>query len=148
MLTDTEIKKLQSTDAVRDKANDFIVRTKLKKWLDGLFVVSVIILRYLPEKQLEKIVKYDHINYLFQILNRFLWTAGAKPIIQKNEVEYMAVLSDGTQRYASPDEIRLNGLIKLLINNLFQFLSAEDVREVIKKEIDFHQPDYTLVKKA
>jgi len=148
MLTDTEIDKLQKTDSARDKANDFIVRTKLKKWLDGLFVVSVIILHYLPEKQLAKIVKYDHVNYLSNILTRFLWTAGAVPITKKNEYEYMAILPDGKQRYAEPDEIRLNGLIKLMINNLFQALSAEDVREVIKKEIDFHQPDYTLVKKA
>ena len=75
MLTETEIKKLMSPD--RDKANDFIVRRKFKKWLDDLYVVFVIILRYLPEKQTKKI-------------SRFCFIVSVKP----TRSEFIAMISD------------------------------------------------------
>jgi len=148
MLTDTEIEKLKKTDPVRDKANDFIVRRKFKKWLDGLFVVSAYILRYLPEKQLAKIIKYDHINQLSFILINFLWAAGAVPIIEKNDGNGVVVIPDHAPRPSTVDENRLNFLIKDLIEHLLYMLSAEDARSVIQHELDCHQPDYILVRRA
>lgn len=142
MLTDTEIEKLKEG---RDKANDFIVRRKFKKWLDGLFVVSVYILNYLPQKQLEKLIERDHINNLIFILLFFLGISGAVPITQVNG-EDVVIIPDRPQRYAEPEENLLRGEIKLLIYNLFTFLSNEDVREVIQTEINY-QPDYVLEKR-
>lgn len=144
MLTDTEVDKLKEG---RDKANDFIVRTKFKKWLEGLYVVNIIILTHLPQKQLAKLIKIDHINYLSNLIISFLWLLGAVPITQIEE-EYMVFLPDCPPRYAEGGELRLNGMIKLLINNLFQFLSNEDIRDVIQTEINRYQPDYALIKRS
>ena len=148
MLTDTEIEKLKKNDPARDKANDFIVRKKFKKWLDGLFVVSVIILQHLPTKQLVKIVKYDYVKQMGDILVKFLWVAGAVPLIKKNEYENVVVLPDHAPRSATVDENRLNCLIKDLIRRLFNMLSAEDVRSVMQQELNRYQPEYILVRRA
>lgn len=148
MLTDTEIEKLKKKDDPRDKANDFIVRRKFKKWLDGLFVVSGYILRYLPEKQLAKIIKYDHIDQLTFTLISFLLAAGAVPIIEKNDGSGVVVRSDHAPRASTVDENRLNSLIKDLIRQLFYMLSVEDVRIVIHQELDDYHPDHILAKRA
>lgn len=149
MLTDTEVRKLEENHGaqVRDKANDFIVRRKFKKWLAGLYVVSYLILRHLPPKQIEKMVTLRHIQNLIYILEYFLWVAGAVPIIQ-TEHEEIVVIPDHAPREATSEESLINGEIKLHIHNLFQKLSSEDVRRVMQIELDHFQPDYILVRRA
>jgi hypothetical protein len=142
MLTDTEIEKLKDG---RDKANDFIVRRKFKKWLAGLHVVNYAILRYLPQDQTRKLVKLEHIQNLIQLLVNFLGDS-AVPITQMNG-EDMVIIPNQPDRYAEPEEQMLNGEIKRLVDDLFQFLSNEDVREVIQNELNHYQPDYVLEKR-
>lgn len=147
MLTDTEIEKLEQNNP-RDRANDFIVRRKFKKWLDGLSVVFVIILRYLPERQTKKLITDSHIGYMSNILLH-LFSIMAVPMVKKTEHEYTVVLPNRPPRRAEPGEINLrDNYIKPLIHGLFRHLSAEDVRDVIENELGRNMPDLILVKKA
>ena len=141
MLTETEIKKLMSPD--RDKANDFIVRKKFKKWLDDLYVVFVIILRYLPEK--DKKHEHKHTIYMMDILLHLL-SILTVPIIQ-NGKEYTAVDRYKAPRPATPEEISLRFDTKTMVHALFRHLSNEDVLDVMQAELDRNQPEYMIVRK-
>lgn len=145
MLTATEIEKLKKFD--RDKANDFIVRRKFKKWLDNLTIVSGYILRFLPRRQLRRLIERRHINNLISVLLQFLAIGGAVPIVRKSEHEYLAIVPNHPPREANTEEIQIAGELKVLIFALFQFLSVEDVRDVIQTEISRHHPEYTLMKR-
>jgi hypothetical protein len=143
MLTETEIKKLMSPD--RDKANDFIVRKKFKKWLDDLYVVFVIILRYLPEKQTKKLIEHKHTIYMMDILLHLL-SILTVPIIQ-NGKEYTAVDRYKAPRPATPEEISLRFDTKTMVHALFRHLSNEDVLDVMQAELDRNQPEYMIMKR-
>ena len=147
MLTDREIEKLMQTDSPRDKDNDFIARRKFKKWLDGLFVVSVYILRYLPHRQLKKIITYHHIQEMIQILWSFVCIWGVVPIVQKDEHTYLALPRDSPPREAESIERLITGDLRLFILNLFTLMSAEDVREIMQTEVSRRHHDYVLKKK-
>jgi hypothetical protein len=75
----------------------------------------------------------------------FIGELGAVPITQISQKDYRVILLNCPPRYAEPEEFLLNGEIKLLIQKLLQFLSNEDVREVIQTEISRYQPDYVLI---
>ena len=119
MLTDAEFEKLKKTDP-RDKSNDFIVRRKFQKWLAGLCYVSVIILHYLPEKQIKKIIKQEHILHLCNILLH-LFSIMSVPMVQKSAHEYIAVVPYYPPRPATKEEIlMMDTFIKPLIYGLFR----------------------------
>jgi len=148
MLTDTELTKLANSGPIRDKANDYIVRKKFQKWLDGLPVVFGYILRYLPEKQIKRIITGSHIDYMINILLH-LFSIMTVPMIKKNEYEHTAIPLGCPPRKAEKDEIVFRDCyLKPLIHALFRHLSAEDGREVMQTELSRNQPEYIIVKKA
>lgn len=146
MLTENETKKLMVRGPTRDKANDFIVRRKFKKWLDGLHVVFVVILGYLPEKQVTKLVNYKHIHDMMDILLHLL-SIMAGPIVETRKNEFVVIRPYSAPMPATPEEVYLRGYIKTMTLSLFRNLSAEDVRDVIQTELSRNQPEYTLKKK-
>jgi len=148
MLTDKEVEKLKNRDPATYKANDFIVRRKFQKWLDGLFVVSTIILRYLPERQLKRLTMHDHIIELGQILIQFLDIYGAVPIIQKSEWEHTVVIPNHAPRCADSNEIDASDQIMYLISMLFLRLSEQYVLKAMQEELDHYHPEYIIVKRA
>jgi len=148
MLTETELKKLANSGPVRDKANDYIVRKKLQRWLDGLPIVFAYILRYLPERQIKRIITNSHIINMADILLH-LFSIMTVPMIRRNENEYTAVPLDHPPRIAEKEEIMFrDNYLKPLIYALFRHLSAEDVRAVMQVELSRNQPEYIIVKKA
>lgn len=142
MLTETETKRLMQPGEPRDKMNDFIVRKKLAKWLDGLYVVFVIIFRYLPEKQLKKLITREHFRYLIDILLH-LFSISTVPMI-KNGDEYIAVDRYRAPRPATQEEIYLNGYIKSMIHALFHHLSPEDAIAVMDEELARNHPEHMI----
>lgn len=148
MLTDREIEKLDKRDPTTSKANDYIVRRKFKKWLDGLYVVDVHILWHLPPRQLLKLIKYEHISHLANIIFTSLTILGAVPITQTREEGYYVVtLPNRPPRPADNYEVQLNEQITTLIFNLFGFLSSDDTYELTRDVISEKMPDYAIVKK-
>lgn len=148
MLTDTEIKKLQEDHGKksRDKANDFIVRRKFKRWLAGLFVVAVYIVPKLPQRQLKKMITKDHIKHLIFILDLFLSIWGVVPL--KHDIHgALVILPNRPPREATGEEALITGWLKHFIHNLFQHLSPEDVRDVMQWEINHYHPGYALTKR-
>lgn len=148
MLTETELTKLANSAPVRDKANDYIVRKKLQKWLDGLPIVYGYILRYLPERQIKRIITSRQILNMIDILLH-LFSMMTVPMIKKNEYEYTAIPLSYPPRRAEKEEVIFrDSYLKPLLHALFRLLSAEDVREVMQAELSQNQPDYIIVKKA
>jgi len=146
MLTENETKKLMERGPNRDKSNDFIVRRKFKKWLDGLHVVFVVILGYLPEKQITKLVNYHHIEDMINILLRLL-SIMTGPIIETRKNEFVMIRPYSPPIPATPEEVYLREDMKTMVLALFHHLSAEDVRDVIQKELTQNQPEYILKKR-
>jgi len=146
MLTENETKKLMVRGPIRDKSNDFIVRRKFQKWLDGLHVVSVVILGYLPEKQVTKLMNYKHIHDMMNILLHLLSTMTG-PLVETRKNEFVVIRPYSPPIPATQEEVYLRDYIKTMALALFRHLSAEDVRDVIQKELSRNQPEYTLKKK-
>lgn len=145
MLTDVEIEKLKKSQP-RDKNNDFIVRRKFKTWLSGLCVVYNIIFRYLPDRQLNKMIQTEHIIHMCNILLHIL-SKRSVPIIKRDQ-EYLAVPRNRPPRPATPEEIAMmDSFIKPLIAGLFRFLSEEEARRTISDELRRNQSEYILVRK-
>jgi len=136
MLTDTEMMKLANNGQVRDKANDYIVRKKFQKWLDGLPVVWGYIFRYLPERQIKRIITNNHIEYMINILLH-LFSIMTVPMVKRNEHEYTALPVGYPPRKAEKEEIGFrDSYLKPLIHALFRHLSAEDGREVRPSSVE------------
>jgi hypothetical protein len=146
MLTETEIKKLLTPAPARDKSNDFIVRRKFKKWLDESDVVYYYILQHLPQKQVKKLVKREHIQHIMNILLCLLSTMTAPMVQMGNEFKVIGQYS--APRLALQEEVHLRNDTKEMVLALFSHLSAEDVRGVIQTELEQHQPEYILAKPA
>lgn len=146
-LTEKERDRLENRDPATSKQNDFIVRRKFKRWLDELLGVSLYVIRYLPEKQLKKLIDYRHIQEMINLLYASLIIWGVVPIVQKDEHAYMSIMPDGTTHETDSIEIVMNGELRLFILNLFALMSASDVREIMQTEINRRHNDYVLVRK-
>ena len=85
---------------------------------------------------------------MINILEYFLWIAGAVPVIQTDHHEKIVVIPNHAPRDATGEESIINEYIKFHIHNLFQLLSSEDVRRVMQMELDHFQPEYILVRRA
>jgi hypothetical protein len=146
MLTDTETKKLMDRGPVRDKANDFIVRRKFKKWLDDLHIVFVVILGYLPDKQVKKLVNHKHIIDMMDILLHLLSTMTG-PIVEVRKNEFVLIRPYSPPVPATQEEVWIRGYTKTMALSLFRHLSPEDARDVIQTELSRNHPEYALKKK-
>ena len=84
MLTKVERERLENRDSDEfplkiKKSNEFIVRKKLKSWLDDIADVNFV-LGKLPYKQLNKIITNEIIFSLMTLVANLLITAGTPPI--------------------------------------------------------------------
>jgi hypothetical protein len=157
MLTKVERERLENRDSNEfplkiKKANEFIVRKKLKTWLSDITDVNFV-LGKLPYKQLNKIITNEIIFSLMNLVTNMLITAGTPPIngdLVPSGNQVLQVQVDPAMkvrpsirrgfvdilREPTAEERERADILKDHIKVLIGFLGDEDAEDIIQDAFD------------
>lgn len=149
MLTDIERERLIKRDSLAikaKKANEYIIRNKLKTWLADIDDVNFILTK-LPDKQLNKLVSNKIVFALMDLVATLLFILGVLPVIQNEYVPSGRQVRQATDdvmirpslrrgfydvmRRATPEELERRDYLKHYITSLIDTLSDDDVEGII-----------------
>jgi len=150
MLTDIERERLIKRDSLAikaKKANEYIIRNKLKTWLADIDDVNFILTK-LPDKQLNKLVSNKIVFAIMDLAVTLLFILGIQPVIQGEYVpsgrqvrqvaaEVMTHPSSrrgfyDVMRRATPEELERRDYLKHYITSLIDTLSDDDAADIIE----------------
>lgn len=151
MLTEVERERLINRDGLAmsvKKGNEFIVRKKIKSWLDDIDDINFILAK-LPDKQLNKMISNKIVFSLMDLAANLLFILGALPVIENEYVPSGRQVRQTRQadimtrpsirrgfyevmRKAQPEELERRDYLVNHIISLIDTLSDDDASAIVE----------------